>query len=55
MLVCCPKWGIEDIGKCILGKSVMKGELIGFDWSESDTSTSRGVINYKLCMCHRHE
>ena len=33
----------------------MKGELIEFDWSESDTFNARGVINHKLCMYHRHD
>lgn len=55
MLVYCPKWRKEDIRKCILDKSVMKGELTGFDWSESDTSNATGVINHKLRMCHRHD
>jgi hypothetical protein len=55
MLVCFPKWRWGDIRKCILGKSVMKGELIGFGCSESDTSKARGVINHKLYICHRHD
>jgi hypothetical protein len=55
MLVCCPKQRREDIRKRILVKSVMKRELIRFNWGESDTSNATGVINHKLCMCQRHD
>jgi hypothetical protein len=33
----------------------MKGELIGFDCSESNTSNARGVINHNLNIYHRHD
>ena len=33
----------------------MKGELVGFDCSESDTYNATGVINHKLCTFHRHD